>query len=89
MDESKYTDGFIWSVGPVFNSSEKRLARTLLLLANFGKERRPEPMDRSIDPLTKMHFGHSTQLFFAIVFAIFSTPEGVWSTSGTPARAEG
>jgi hypothetical protein len=26
MDESKYTDGFIWSVGPVFNSSEKRLA---------------------------------------------------------------
>ena len=25
MDESKYTDGFIWSVGPVFNSSEKRL----------------------------------------------------------------
>ena len=44
MDESKYTDGFIWSVGPVFNSSEKRLARALLLLANFGKEGRPEPI---------------------------------------------
>ncbi len=27
-----------------FNSSEKRLARLLLLLANFGKEGRPEPI---------------------------------------------
>ena len=29
-------------VDQLFNSSEKRLARTLLLLANFGKEDRPE-----------------------------------------------
>ena len=28
----------------LFNSSEKRLARALLLLANFGKEGRPEPI---------------------------------------------
>src|ERR1700686_2597778 len=28
----------------LFNSSEKRLARILLLLANFGKEGRPEPI---------------------------------------------
>jgi len=28
----------------LFNSSEKRLARTLLLLANFGKDSRPEPV---------------------------------------------
>ena len=28
----------------MFNSSEKRLARLLLLLANFGKEGRPEPI---------------------------------------------
>ena len=28
----------------LFNSSEKRLARILLLLANFGKEGRPEPV---------------------------------------------
>lgn len=28
----------------LFNSSEKRLARVLLLLANFGKEARPEPI---------------------------------------------
>ena len=31
-------------VDQLFNSSEKRLARTLLLLANFGKEGRPEPV---------------------------------------------
>jgi CRP/FNR family transcriptional regulator, cyclic AMP receptor protein len=31
-------------VDQLFNSSEKRLARTLLLLANFGKESRPEPI---------------------------------------------
>ena len=31
-------------VDQVFNSSEKRLARTLLLLANFGKDNVPEPI---------------------------------------------
>ena len=31
-------------VDQLFNSSEKRLARTLLLLANFGKEGQPEPI---------------------------------------------
>ena len=31
-------------VDQLFNSSEKRLARVLLLLANFGKEDRPEPL---------------------------------------------
>ena len=31
-------------VDQLFNSSEKRLARTLLLLANFGKETKPEPI---------------------------------------------
>jgi CRP/FNR family transcriptional regulator, cyclic AMP receptor protein len=31
-------------VDQLFNSSEKRLARTLLLLANFGKEGKPEPI---------------------------------------------
>ena len=30
-------------VDQLFNSTEKRLARLLLLLANFGKEGRPEP----------------------------------------------
>ncbi len=31
-------------VDQLFNSSEKHLARTLLLLANFGKESEPEPV---------------------------------------------
>jgi CRP/FNR family cyclic AMP-dependent transcriptional regulator len=31
-------------VDQLFNSSEKRLARTLLILANFGKEGPPEPV---------------------------------------------
>ena len=31
-------------VDQLFNSSEKRLARALLLLANFGKDGRPEPV---------------------------------------------
>jgi CRP-like cAMP-binding protein len=31
-------------VDQLFNSSEKRLARLLLLLANFGKEGKPEPI---------------------------------------------
>jgi CRP/FNR family transcriptional regulator, cyclic AMP receptor protein len=32
----------------LFNSSEKRLARALLLLANFGKEGKPEPITARI-----------------------------------------
>jgi len=31
-------------VDQLFNSSEKRLAQVLLLLANFGKEGKPEPV---------------------------------------------
>ena len=31
-------------IDQLFNSTEKRLARVLLLLANFGKEGRPEPI---------------------------------------------
>jgi CRP/FNR family transcriptional regulator, cyclic AMP receptor protein len=31
-------------VDQLFNSSEKRLARLLLLMANFGKEDKPEPL---------------------------------------------
>jgi len=31
-------------VDQLFNSSEKRLARLLLLLANFGKDGTPEPV---------------------------------------------
>jgi CRP-like cAMP-binding protein len=39
-------------VDQLFNSSEKRLARMLLLLANFGKEGSPEPMIAKISQET-------------------------------------
>jgi CRP/FNR family cyclic AMP-dependent transcriptional regulator len=39
-------------VDQLFNSSEKRLARLLLLLANFGKESRPEPVIAKISQET-------------------------------------
>jgi CRP/FNR family transcriptional regulator, cyclic AMP receptor protein len=39
-------------VDQLFNSSEKRLARTLLLLANFGKESPPEPIIAKISQAT-------------------------------------
>ena len=55
-DEPKFSEMFIEHlldrtvrveadlVDQLFNSSEKRLARALLLLANFGKDGRPEPV---------------------------------------------
>jgi CRP-like cAMP-binding protein len=55
-DESKFSEMFISYllarnsrveedlVDQLFNSSEKRLARVLLLMANFGKEEKPEPI---------------------------------------------
>jgi CRP/FNR family transcriptional regulator, cyclic AMP receptor protein len=39
-------------VDQLFNSTEKRLARLLLLLANFGKEGRPEPLIAKISQET-------------------------------------
>ncbi len=39
-------------VDQLFNSSEKRLARVLLLMANFGKEGKPEPVIAKISQET-------------------------------------
>jgi CRP-like cAMP-binding protein len=39
-------------VDQLFNSNEKRLARILLLLANFGKEGKPEPITTRISQTT-------------------------------------
>ena len=43
-------------IDQLFNSSEKRLARVLLLLANFGKDGKPEPViaDISQETLAEM-----------------------------------
>ena len=39
-------------IDQLFNSSEKRLARLLLLLANFGKEGSPQPINPNISQET-------------------------------------
>jgi CRP-like cAMP-binding protein len=39
-------------VDQLFNSTEKRLARVLLLMANFGKDGRPEPIIAKISQET-------------------------------------
>ena len=48
-------------VDQLFNSSEKRLARILLLLANFGKESRPEPVIAKISQETLAEMIGSTR----------------------------
>ena len=49
-------------VDQLFNSSEKRLARTLLLLANFGKEGKPEPIATKISQETLAEDGRHDPL---------------------------
>ena len=39
-------------IDQLFNSSERRLARLLLLLANFGKEGSPQPINPNISEAT-------------------------------------
>ena len=39
-------------IDQLFNSSERRLARLLLLLANYGKEGKPEPIIAKISQET-------------------------------------
>ena len=39
-------------IDQLFNSTEKRLARVLLMMANFGKEGRPEPVITKISQET-------------------------------------
>jgi CRP-like cAMP-binding protein len=48
-------------VDQLFNSSEKRLARALLLLANFGKEGEPEPILAKISQETLAEMIGSTR----------------------------
>jgi CRP/FNR family cyclic AMP-dependent transcriptional regulator len=48
-------------IDQLFNSSEKRLARILLLLANYGKEGRSETVINNIDQETLAHMIGSTR----------------------------
>ena len=63
-------------VDQLFNSTEKRLARLLLLLANFGKEGRPEPVVAKISQetlaemigTTRSHVSHFMNKFRQLGF---------------------
>jgi CRP-like cAMP-binding protein len=46
-------------IDQLFNSSEKRLARLLLLLANFGKEGTPQPIVGNFSQETLKLAGHA------------------------------
>ena len=48
-------------VDQLFNSSERRLARALLLLANFGKDGRPEPVIAKVSQETLAEMIGTTQ----------------------------
>ena len=50
-------------VDQLFNSSEKRLARLLLLMANFGKEGRPEPVIAKVSQETLAHDEVASEFF--------------------------
>jgi CRP/FNR family cyclic AMP-dependent transcriptional regulator len=49
-------------VDQLFNSSEKRLARLLLLMANFGKDQRPEPVIAKLSQETLAEMVGTTRL---------------------------
>jgi CRP/FNR family transcriptional regulator, cyclic AMP receptor protein len=63
-------------VDQLFNSTEKRLARLLLLMANFGKEGRPEPVIAKISQetlaemigTTRSHVSHFMNKFRKLGF---------------------
>jgi CRP/FNR family cyclic AMP-dependent transcriptional regulator len=68
-------------IDQLFNSSEKRLARLLLLLANFGKEGRPEPIVGKFSQETLAEMIGTTRSrvsFFMNKFRILCCTNGYW-----------
>ena len=70
-------------VDQLFNSSEKRLARLVLLLANFGKESLPEPVIASISQETLAEMIGTTRSRVSSFMNNF----GDWAASTTAAAA--
>ncbi len=68
-------------VDQLFNSSEKRLARALLLLANFGKEGRPEPILGKVSQETLAEMIGTTRPRVSH----FMTNSGNWASLNTTA----
>jgi CRP-like cAMP-binding protein len=77
-------------VDQLFNSSEKRLARILLLLANFGKESRSEPVLPAINQAdlakmvgtTRSRVSHFMNKFRKLGFIDYSDDDGSTVHSG-------
>jgi len=77
-------------VDQLFNSSEKRLARILLILANFGKESRAEPVLPRVsqDSLAQMvgttrsRVSHFMNRFRRLGFIDYSDSNGLTVHSG-------
>jgi Crp-like helix-turn-helix domain len=59
-------------VDQLFNSSEKRLARVILLLANFGKEAKPEPVIAKISQETLAEMIGTTRSRVSTFIAFYS-----------------
>jgi CRP-like cAMP-binding protein len=67
-------------IDQLFNSTEKRLARLLLLLANFGKESRPEPIINGVTQemlaemvgTTRSHVNHFMNKFRDLGFIAYN-----------------
>jgi CRP/FNR family cyclic AMP-dependent transcriptional regulator len=67
-------------IDQLFNSTEKRLARLLLLLANFGKEGRPEPIINGVTQAmlaemvgtTRSHVNHFMNKFRDLGFIAYN-----------------
>jgi len=77
-------------VDQLFNSSEKRLARTLLLLANFGKESKSEAIHPRINQedlaqmvgTTRSRISHFMNKFRGLGFVDYSDSGGLTVNSG-------
>ena len=77
-------------VDQLFNSSEKRLARTLLLLAHFGKESKSEPVHPRINQedlaqmvgTTRSRISHFMNKFRKLGFVDYADSGGLTVNSG-------
>ena len=77
-------------VDHLFNSSEKRLARILLLLAHFGKESRAEPVLPEVNQAdlaqmvgtTRSRVSHFMNKFRKLGFIDYSDSDGLTVHSG-------
>ena len=77
-------------VDQLFNSSEKRLARTLLLLAHFGKESKSEAIHPRINQedlanmvgTTRSRISHFMNKFRGLGFVDYSDNGGLTVNSG-------